>query len=107
MHQPLKSPAQAAINLQGTPQLKTSKEPSEAIAASTIADKPAAGPETLIGELEILPTTKPPIIPEIIPENNGAPEAIAIPRHKGSAIKNTTKPEEKSNFRWAKILFLS
>jgi hypothetical protein len=27
----------------------------------------------------------PPTIPEMIPENNGAPEAKAIPRHKGKA----------------------
>ena len=84
---------------------KTSNEPRETIAARTIAESPAAGPETLIWELEILPTRMPPIIPEMIPENNGAPEAIAIPRHKGSAIKNTTNPEEKSNRNVAKSLF--
>jgi hypothetical protein len=29
-------------------------------------------------------------MPAITPENSGAPEAKAIPRHKGSATKNTT-----------------
>lgn len=38
----------------------------------------------------------PPIIPEIIPVNKGAAEAKEMPRHKGRAIKNTTKPADKS-----------
>jgi hypothetical protein len=33
--------------------------------------------------------------PAIIPENNGAPEASAIPKQRGIATKNTTKPEDK------------
>ena len=44
----------------------------------------------------------PPIIPEIMPENKGAPEAIAIPKHKGTATKKTTKPDAKSALRFAK-----
>ena len=64
--------------------------------ATMIAAKPAAGPETLMGELLKIPTTIPPIIPETIPENNGAQDAKAIPKHNGSATKKTTKPEEKS-----------
>jgi hypothetical protein len=53
------------------------------------------------------PTTIPPITPEIIPENKGAPEAIAIPKHKGRATKNTTKPDAKSDLRLAKrLIFL-
>src|SRR5690606_24547937 len=52
--------------------------------------------------LERYPTTIPPTIPDIIPENNGAPEAIAIPKHNGSATKNTTNPDGKSYFRLAK-----
>lgn len=43
----------------------------------------------------------PPIIPDIIPENKGAPDAIAIPKHKGSATKKTTKPDGKLLFRLA------
>ena len=74
-----------------------SNEPKETIADNTIAVNPAAGPETLTWESEILPTTMPPTMPAIIPENNGAPDAIAIPKHKGSAIRNTTKPDELSD----------
>ncbi|MNE72079.1 hypothetical protein D3C80_1679910 [compost metagenome] len=50
----------------------------------------------------ILPTTIPPIIPAIIPESGGAPEASAIPKHNGSATKKTTKPDGKSDLRLAK-----
>ena len=39
--------------------------------------------------------TIPPTIPAIIPDNGGAPEANAIPKHKGSATKNTTIPDGK------------
>jgi len=81
---------------------KTSKEPNVKIAESTMAVSPAAGPETLMWEFDKYPTTIPPIIPDIIPENKGAPEAIAIPKHKGKATKKTTKPEEKSYFKLAK-----
>ena len=31
----------------------------------------------------------------MIPDKGGAPEANAIPKHKGSATKNTTSPEGK------------
>jgi hypothetical protein len=30
------------------------------------------------------------------PESNGAPDASAIPRHKGTATRNTTKPDVRS-----------
>ena len=50
------------------------------------------------------PTTIPPTTPDIIPEKSGAPEAKAIPKHSGSATKKTTKPEEKSDLRFAKRL---
>jgi hypothetical protein len=53
------------------------------IAVNIIAVKPAAGPETLsVIYSNTLPI--PPIIPEIIPENQ---EAIAIPKHNGSYTK--------------------
>ena len=42
----------------------------------------------------------PPTIPEIMPANNGAPEAKAIPKHKGKATKKTTKPAGKSSLRY-------
>ena len=40
-----------------------------------------------------------------MPENKGAPEANAMPKHKGKATKKTTKPEAKSDLRFAKRLF--
>ena len=64
-----------------------------------IAVRPAAGPLTLSGDLLIDPITRPPTIPAINPENKGAPEASAIPRHSGSATRKTTKPDNKSDFR--------
>ena len=83
---------------------KMSKAPKSVIAVNTIAVKPAAGPDTLRCDLLKYPTTIPPIIPEIIPENNGAPEAIAMPKHNGSATKKTTKPDAKSDLMLAKRL---
>ncbi len=58
--------------------------------ARTTAAMPAAGPLTLVCELLNIPTTMPPMIPEITPDNNGAPLANATPKHKGKATKNTT-----------------
>jgi hypothetical protein len=58
--------------------------------------------------LELLknPTTIPPITPVIIPANGGAPEATAIPKHKGNATRKTTKPERVSVFIYENIEFL-
>ena len=50
------------------------------------------------------PTTKPPIIPAITPDNRGAPLARATPRHKGRATKNTTILEGKSFFNLENIM---
>ena len=66
----------------------------------TITVKPAAGPVTLNADPLIKATIIPPIIPEIIPENKGAPDAKAIPKHKGRATKKTTKPAGKSSLRY-------
>jgi hypothetical protein len=66
------------------------------ILLATITASPAAGPETPRGEPLIIPTTTPPTIPAIIPENIGAPEASAIPKHKGRATKKTTNPAGRS-----------
>src|SRR5690554_1832204 len=74
---------------------KMSKAPKSVMATKTIADKPAAGPETLTLELLRKPTTKPPIIPAIIPDKGGAPEAKAIPKQRGRATKKTTNPGAK------------
>ena len=60
------------------------------MAAKTMAANPAAGPLTPIFEPLKLPTTIPPTIPAINPEKSGAPLANAIPKHNGSATKNTT-----------------
>jgi hypothetical protein len=38
------------------------------------------------------------MIPETIPDINGAPEANAIPRHNGNATRNTTSPAGISVF---------
>jgi hypothetical protein len=43
-------------------------------------------------------------MPAIIPENNGAPEASAIPRHNGNATRNTTNPEGRSSAIYLFIL---
>jgi hypothetical protein len=57
---------------------------------NTITAKPAAGPLTPKEEPLAIPQTIPPTIPAMIPANKGAPEASAIPKHKGTATKNTT-----------------
>ncbi|GGB73643.1 hypothetical protein GCM10007424_11920 [Flavobacterium suaedae] len=72
------------------------------MAVNTIAISPAAGPDTLICELLNEPIIIPPIIPDSIPDNGGAPEANAIPKHNGNATKKTTKPDGKSALRLAK-----
>ena len=61
-----------------------------------------AGPDTLKAEPLKNATKIPPTIPEIIPANNGAPEANALPKHKGNATKKTTKPAGKSSLRYFK-----
>ena len=61
-----------------------------------MAARPAAGPLTPIWEPLSAPTTIPPTIPAISPENNGAPLAKAIPKHRGKATKNTTILAAKS-----------
>ena len=76
------------------------------MAPKTMAAKPAAGPETEIGELLMNPITSPPTIPAKIPESGGAPDANAIPKQSGNATRNTTIPEGIfSLFRRIKCLF--
>jgi hypothetical protein len=41
------------------------------------------------------------MIPEIIPEIRGAPDAKAIPRHKGIATKNTAILAGRSFLNWS------
>lgn len=76
-------------------QRNNSKAPRSVIATKTMAVRPAAGPETDMLELLRNPTTMPPTIPEITPDNGGAPDAKAIPRHNGNATRKTTRPEGK------------
>ena len=44
-------------------------------------------------------------MPEIIAENNGAPQASAIPKHSGNATKNTMRPAKTSDLKWLKMDF--
>ena len=48
-------------------------------------------------------TTMPPTIPAMIPENNGAPDASAMPKHSGKATKKTTRPAGKSSFKYLNV----
>ena len=73
------------------------------IAVKIMAVNPAAGPLTLKADLLSVPITNPPTMPAINPENKGAPEANAMPKHKGNAIKNTTKPDDKSYLKLEKV----
>jgi hypothetical protein len=58
--------------------------------------RPAAGPETLMGEPLKAPTTTPPMTPAMMPDMGGAPEPRAIPRQSGNATKKTTTDAGKS-----------
>ena len=58
-------------------------DPSDAIWAATIAVRPAAGPLTLVCDPLSIPTRMPPTIPASTPENSGALDASATPRHNG------------------------
>ena len=78
--------------------------PKSVMAVNMIAVSPAAGPETLKCDLLKKPTTMPPTTPAIIPENKGAPEAIAMPRQSGNATRKTTNPDAKSDLRLPKRL---
>lgn len=71
------------------------------MAAAQIAVSPAAGPLTLNCEPLKKEITMPPIIPAINPEYIGAPLATEMPRHKGSATKNTVMLALKSCLRKA------
>ena len=73
----------------------SSNAPISVIATKIMAVSPAAGPDTEMLELLIAPTTIPPTIPEMIPDNGGAPDASAIPRHNGKATRKTTSPDGK------------
>lgn len=86
---------------------KILKAPSSVIAFNTITVSPAAGPDTEVCEPESAPITMPPTTPAMIPENKGAPEAKAIPKHSGKATRNTTRPAGRSLLRWGDKLALA
>jgi hypothetical protein len=67
----------------------------------------ADGPLILISLPENQVTTTPATTPLTIPDTTGAPEAMAMPRHSGSATRNTTNPESKSGRKDASIEFAS
>ena len=77
----------------------------------TTVIKPAAGPETPSRELLNNPTTTPPMIPAINPEigigekPSTVVEANPIPKHKGSATKNTTMLAGRSSLHDLKRFF--
>jgi hypothetical protein len=64
--------------------------------SKTITARPAAGPLTWRGEPASGPTTMPPMMPVRMPAAGGAPEARAMPIHRGSATRKTTSDAERS-----------
>ncbi len=64
---------------------------------------PAAGPLTLMEDPLANATTMPPTIPAMMPAKRGAPDARAIPKHKGSATKKTTNPAGRSSLRYLNV----
>jgi hypothetical protein len=66
------------------------------IADATITVKPAAGPLTESCEPLRIPVIMPPAKPAMMPENKGAPDANAMPKHNGNATRNTTTEALKS-----------
>jgi hypothetical protein len=91
------------IPLKKTASRKASNVPSVLMESKTTTVNPAAGPLTLTLDPLSIPTTIPPTIPAIIPENAGAPEANAMPKHKGKATKKTTNPAARSPLTLEKI----
>ena len=69
--------------------------PSVVMAARITTTKPFPGPVMVTFDPPNKATTVPPTTAAIIPEIGGAPEAKANPNPKGSAIKETTKPENR------------
>ena len=60
--------------------------------------KPAAGPLIVSSELLRKVATKPPTMAVMIPAIAGYPEARAMPKQSGKAIRKTKNPEIKSSF---------
>ena len=68
--------------------------------------KPAAGPLTPSFDPLRSPTTIPPIIPAIRPENGGTPLTAAMPKHSGTATRKTTIPAGMSDLRLLNLRFI-
>ena len=69
--------------------------PKTVIADRITTTNPFPGPVIVTLEPPIKETTTPPTIAAMMPEIGGAPEAMARPKPKGSAIKETTNPEKR------------
>jgi hypothetical protein len=63
---------------------------------NTITINPAAGPLIVICELLMNAVMIPPAMAVKMPASGGQPLAPEMPRHNGSAIKNTMNPDKKS-----------
>ncbi len=63
------------------------------MAESTATTRPLPGPVMVTWDPPKMATITPPTIAAITPDMGGAPEAMAKPKPKGKAIKETTKPE--------------
>jgi hypothetical protein len=61
--------------------------------------RPAAGPLIVSSEFEISDVTTAPTIAVNTPATGGKPLASEMPRHRGSAMRNTRKPLVASCFR--------
>lgn len=78
---------------------KNASIPTFCRALTTMATSPAAGPETLKGDLLMRPTTRPHTTHAIIPLIRGILLATAIPRHKGIATRKTANQLGRSYLR--------
>ena len=73
--------------------------PSSLTAPRAMTMSPAAGPLIVSSALPRNETITPPMMAVITPAIGGKPLAIEIPRHSGSAIKNTSEPDNASALR--------
>jgi hypothetical protein len=70
--------------------------PKALTAPTAMTINPAAGPLIVSSELLMSEVTIEPTIAVMTPAMAGYPDASAMPRHNGSAIRKTRKPETKS-----------
>ncbi len=79
-----------------TPTARAPAKPSSVTAPKTMTIMPAAGPLIVTYEPDSRLATVPATMPEMMPAIGGAPEANAMPRHSGSAMRKRMKPETTS-----------